>query len=882
MKKKLGRLSLESFDQAPTGNVQPMAQPETPPQPLVPTAGYSETPFSGQENYAAEGSEEAEATDLWKRIKHAFDVTSTHDEQEILELNGPGSQSGIRALETYFHASVPELLVELLKIHNGQRAWWEGQASDGAESFMPHVAVLFSAENMLKVSKEMLENKDEYDEWYGPIQKNDDRIKNVQWSKEWLVIAANEDTKGVHYIIDFDPAPKGKRGQIIKVDFDGNERVHLGDSFESWFRGFVNRLSHHNHAMESLIKPAYPLRKALEAEAMVVDVDDLDQLAVGANSLSSYLTESGVGMAMESAKSPSDIAKSKMHLRFKKLKDGFVDTFRSAAGMASKYERQLDELEEELLKGHVHGQIKVNMSSLWQHFSDEKGPITHNLLTKVREDVAYSTYILTSFSEQAYQQLEGLSRALHTGQGTDDEQAKRTALDVEKLKGPAEYMDQKWICAAGEQPYLSVTGLSAVQGRHPRPVGIEGVSLDRLALLATPYHLREYGSFLHGLKKMFVNDSKKETHLAAEDLAKLIVIGREYLVAAKLYLAIYNKVWPIFRRLDDSLDMIWDDFGLTDYEVNIEGEAEDGSDDVNIQWQTSDTGNVKRRLAVFDQLMQVVRNFSDAVLQPGVNELARALRAAKFHGYLVAAGIKAAEGHGQNAGNVAQELFGFGKKEQPKAEYKAPQLKDIPAPEWDPHHPPSIQQTWQALTTFLKQEAPDQLKYMRPLQNDAELKKFIALVKEESGREFPKELIELWKLTDGFESSWQKPGMFDHADFLSVHWAYDAYLSNLSMMDDDWADSSSDVGQGIQGKRWWEPWWIPFTGHGNGDALCVDIHPGAGGKPGQVISWYHDSDDRMVKAPSVAAFFALCVHRTIYSHGHKKDWDSKNPQQAQK
>jgi cell wall assembly regulator SMI1 len=870
LKKKLGRLSLESFDQAPTGNVEPTAQPVTPPQPLVPTAGYSETPFSGQENYAAEEHVEADVKEFWQKL---LGYWKHYGDDEILESLNPGANSGeISALESEFHVRLPEAFIALLKLANGQTEDNHGGWCFGHREFL-------GTQRIIEKTRE----------WQGLNQQAwgmysteyaDKEVKKTDWSDKWLIFGWSEDHKPSFLVLDFDPTHEGKMGQVVSIDLREGRRVVVAPDFLTWFKRFVTHLTTPNHgsvAAESHAKPPYPLRTALEADAMVVDVDDLDQLAVGANSLSSYLTESGAGMALESEKNPSDIAKSKMHLRFKKLKDGFVDTFRSAAGMASKYEKQLDELEEELLKGHTHGQIKVNMSHLWQHFSDEKGPITHNLITKVKEDVAFSTYILTVFSEQAYQELENLSRALHTGQGTDDEQAKRTALDVEKLKGPAEYMDQKWVCAAGEQPYLSVTGLSVQQGRHPRPVGIEGVSLDRLALLATPYHLREYGSFMHGLKKMFVSNSTKEVHMAAEDLAKLIVIGREYLSAAKLYLAIYNKVWPIFRRLDDSLDMIWDDFGLTDYEINIEGKAEDGSEDVNIQWQESETGNVKRRLVVFDQLMQVVRNFSDAVLQPGVNELARALRAAKFHGYLVAAGIKAAEGKGQHAGNVAQELFGFGKKEEPKpAEYASPKDKDIPAPQWDPNHPPSIAESWKAYTAFLKQEAPEALKYIRPLKSDEELKKLVALVKESTGKQFPADLIALWKLTDGLEASSNHPGMFDHLDFLTVHWSYDAYLSNLDMMDDDWADSDSKVGQGMQGKKWWEPWWIPFTSNGGGDSMCVDINPGSGGKAGQVIAWYHDASDRRVVAPSVAAYFALSVHRLMYLHGHKKDWDSKN------
>jgi cell wall assembly regulator SMI1 len=775
LKIKLGRIGLESFDQAPTGNVvAPLAQPETPPQPLVPTAGYTEAPFSGQENYAAEENAEHDAAELWKRIKTAFDIDGPTDEIQFLGLNPGVTDSGIRGLETFFHAKLPELLVAILKQHNGQEDWTAKNFVEDVDCILPHICYLFSAERMLEASKGMIQNKSDLEDWYGDIQGNDDRIKKVQWSKEWLVLGSNEDKKPVFYCLDFDPAPGGKHGQVIKVDFDGNERHHLGDTFDGWFRGLVSRLGgHHKSALESHDKPAYPLRKALEADATVIDTDELDQLAMGANSLSSYLGGSSSEMALEAEKNPSDIAKSKMHLRFKKLKDGFVDTFRSAAGMAAKYEKQLDELEEELLKGHTHGQIKVNMSHLWQHFSDEKGPVTHNLLGKVKEDLEFSTYILTSFSQKALEELEALARALHTGQGNSDEQAKRTALDVEKTKGPAEYLDQKWVCAAGEQPYLSVTGLSVTQGRHPRAVGIEGVSLDRLSQLATPYNVREYGSFLHGIKKLFTSSSKAEMHLTAEDLSKLIVSGREYIAAAKHYLEIYNKVWPIFRKIDDSLDLIWEDFDLVEYEV--ETEDEEGNKETTT-WTESNSGPIRRRAAVFDQLMAVVRNYADAVMQPGVNELARALRAAKFHGYLVAAGIKAAEGHGQNAGNVAtestkedgsdraskqtfqdvfgdifqgklkehgkqvaQELFGLGKKKD-----EAPK-KHVDVPDVDVQNPPSIAESIKVLDGVLHIATEPALN--RPA--DAEQLGWLNEAGKAAGVRIHPSLVELYKAADG-------------------------------------------------------------------------------------------------------------------------------------
>lgn len=889
MKKRftLGSLSMESFDQAPTGNVTPTAQPEVPEQPLV-TAGYTETPFSGSETYAAEtrkflkskglgdvpaleSAAEHTARELWAMLFKSHDVSSEADIHDAFALNPGASDSQLHQVASYFHGKLPDLLVELLKIYNGQPAWWNKSGTSGYEDIYPHVCIMFGTDDMMEMSKQFIAAKGDMDEWYGPID-TDPRIKAVQWNQHWLPLASNEDHKrATTYVLDFDPGPGGKHGQVVKIEQLGNKRIVLGDNFDTWFPGLIKR--HANYmSLESRTKPMYPLRPALEADAIVVDDDELDALVSQANNLTK-MCDNTAEIALEAA---SDLAKSKMHLRFKRLKDSFADSFKSTNSMIVKYRDRLEELKHELSGTMVHGQLEVNMSGLWQHFSNEAGPVTSNLVGKVKEDAEFSRYILTDFSQKAYDELVKLEHALHTGQGNSDDEAKRTALDVEKCSSPAEYMNQKWLCAAGEQPYLSVTGIYGRQGQYPRPVAISGVSLDRLAQLSCHYYVREYGSFLHGMKKLFVHDSKKTTRLSESDLEQLIKLGEEYLNGAQHYLELYHKVWAVFSRIDSSLDQIWDDFDLTDYHVEVGGEEDD--DKISVTWQTSGTGPVERRAKVFDQLMGVVSNFSDATIMPGFHEMTRALRAAKYHTYIVAAGLKAA---GKN--KVAQEFFGFGKKEAPSPKgpsYSEPKDKDIPAPDWDPHHPPAIAQTWKAFIAFVKEVEPKAMKYVRPMSsiNKTRLGTLKIAVEEETGKKIPAELIELWSLTDGWEGSSTYPSMFDYHSFLPVAQALTDYSNKCAMMDEDWADSKSKCYEGVKGERWYEPWWIPFTNDGGGDALCVDMNPGSGGHAGQVIAWYHDASDRSVVAPSIAALFALNLHRQMYRHRHKKDWDAQQTQ----
>ncbi len=55
---------------------------------------------------------------------------------------------------------------------------------------------------------------------------------------------------------------------------------------------------------------------------------------------------------------------------------------------------------------------------------------------------------------------------------------------------------------------------------------------------------------------------------------------------------------------------------------------------------------------------------------------------------------------------------------------------------------------------------------------------------------------------------------------------------------------------------WWHPGWIPFLDNGAGDMFCVDLDGAFGGVPGQVLQFWHDSEERTILAPSLASWIA--------------------------
>lgn len=67
------------------------------------------------------------------------------------------------------------------------------------------------------------------------------------------------------------------------------------------------------------------------------------------------------------------------------------------------------------------------------------------------------------------------------------------------------------------------------------------------------------------------------------------------------------------------------------------------------------------------------------------------------------------------------------------------------------------------------------------------------------------------------------------------------------------------IGYDFEDPAWWRASWVPFLDNGNGDHLVVDLGAEDGGVPGQVCSFWHDWEDRAVRAPSVEAWLTELV-----------------------
>ena len=93
---------------------------------------------------------------------------------------------------------------------------------------------------------------------------------------------------------------------------------------------------------------------------------------------------------------------------------------------------------------------------------------------------------------------------------------------------------------------------------------------------------------------------------------------------------------------------------------------------------------------------------------------------------------------------------------------------------------------------------------------------------------------------------------------------FDVLVGNQSLMPlENIADTKEMldgmIGFDFEDPKWWRRGWIPFLANGGGDHLCLDIAAEDGGQPGQLISFWHDWDQRSVEFPNITGWLTKLV-----------------------
>jgi cell wall assembly regulator SMI1 len=143
--------------------------------------------------------------------------------QSLSELGFSEGASGeqIGEVEKLINRPLPDEFKSFLKKINGQHS--------DSFYFLPDQALLFSCEEIISEYTGQIEYFEDTIEFYNEYQYND-KIRCTVWAEYRIPIAGRD---GYYLFLDFDPGPKGTKGQVIFL-INESDFVVLAPSFEDF------------------------------------------------------------------------------------------------------------------------------------------------------------------------------------------------------------------------------------------------------------------------------------------------------------------------------------------------------------------------------------------------------------------------------------------------------------------------------------------------------------------------------------------------------------------------------------------------------------------------------------------------------------------------
>jgi cell wall assembly regulator SMI1 len=169
-----------------------------------------------------------------------------------------------------------------------------------------------------------------------------------------------------------------------------------------------------------------------------------------------------------------------------------------------------------------------------------------------------------------------------------------------------------------------------------------------------------------------------------------------------------------------------------------------------------------------------------------------------------------------------------------------------------------MQALWDRFERWLVSCAPaEALASLGPAASDAEIVEFEALLCVT----LPADVRASYRIhngqrTDAFP---RVDGLIDTRTLLSLAEIRHEWTVWEEILDSGAFNGKGGAPKGPVRPDWWHPRWIPITNDDAGNHECLDLAPAPGGAVGQVISFRRDDQNRIVRAPSFAAWFDAYV-----------------------
>ena len=159
---------------------------------------------------------------------------------------------------------------------------------------------------------------------------------------------------------------------------------------------------------------------------------------------------------------------------------------------------------------------------------------------------------------------------------------------------------------------------------------------------------------------------------------------------------------------------------------------------------------------------------------------------------------------------------------------------------------PPVAALWQRIESWLAAHAPEARAALRP----AVTAEAVEQVERTLGAELPQDFRESLRIHDGQTSF----PVFARWKLLSCSSILERWKLQLRISRELGLESTPGRPEGPVRGVWWDALWVPIATDGAGNDLCLDLHPPAAGKRGQLIEYVHDDEGRPVVSTSFRAW----------------------------
>lgn len=177
----------------------------------------------------------------WRRI---VAWGESHAPAMLEDLNPGASASDIEALETAFGRRLPEDFRTSLVTHNGERDGWPCKVFADYGAYLSVDRILDIWKQRQEIARQMSQDEEEPEDPEELIREGvifvEGPVRPELYLPEWLpIMDCNGD---VFWAIDFNPAPGGKPGQVIMVDWEGTTWKVVAESFGDFLSKYATEL----------------------------------------------------------------------------------------------------------------------------------------------------------------------------------------------------------------------------------------------------------------------------------------------------------------------------------------------------------------------------------------------------------------------------------------------------------------------------------------------------------------------------------------------------------------------------------------------------------------------------------------------------------------